>query len=588
MGKKLKKGKAGNAAQYMTRTQAIRKLQLRLSEFRRLSILKGVHPREPKKKPKGANKTYYHTKDINWLAHEPLLNTFRNIKAHEKKVRRARAKQNAELAKRLKQLKPTYRLDHLVKERYPSFIDALRDLDDALTLNHLFATLPAESKYGIPPKVVHTSRRLALEWQAYVVRSGALRRVFVSVKGYYFQAEVLGQSVTWLVPHALSQVLPTDVDYRVMLTFLEFYNTLLQFVNFKLYHVLGLRYPPLLDARLEAAAAELAAIMKDIAGVRDVSEGDRALGGKAVTEGALECAAANEMEMKARIESLQSRLREIVGAAVEAGGEGTASDKDNENKGSSELEEDEPPVLDSGTDDDDEDDDDDDGLGKGEYLSKLDAVARSGGRTSTSAMLWDDDEDNDDDENPAAGHVAGDLDAGSRAAGGALGPDVDPSDEAALCRNLFRGLVFFLGREVPREPLMLVIRAFGGVAAWDGEGSSHDEASEAITHQVVDRPSQGHRFLSREYVQPQWVFDSANFRVLMGTDLYAPGQVPPPHLSPFVGEVDDDGYTPEFAKTVRRLQDAARAARTRAAGLALKGADGSEFVGEGAEVDGAE
>lgn len=35
--------------------------------------------------------------------------------------------------------------------------------------------------------------------------------------------------------------------------------------------------------------------------------------------------------------------------------------------------------------------------------------------------------------------------------------------------------------------------------------------------QVVDRPSQGHRFLSRAYVQPQWVFDSANFRCAVCT-----------------------------------------------------------------------
>lgn len=62
-----------------------------------------------------------------------------------------------------------------------------------------------------------------------------------------------------------AQVLPADVDYRVMLTFLEFYHTLLQFVNFKLYHSLAVHYPPVLDSKLEEAAAGLIAIMQDLA-----------------------------------------------------------------------------------------------------------------------------------------------------------------------------------------------------------------------------------------------------------------------------------------------------------------------------------
>ena len=62
-----------------------------------------------------------------------------------------------------------------------------------------------------------------------------------------------------------TQVLPADVDYRVMLTFLEFYQTLLQFVNYKLYHSLSVHYPPVLDSKLEEAAAGLASIMQDIA-----------------------------------------------------------------------------------------------------------------------------------------------------------------------------------------------------------------------------------------------------------------------------------------------------------------------------------
>ena len=53
--------------------------------------------------------------------------------------------------------------------------------------------------------------------------------------------------------------------------------------------------------------------------------------------------------------------------------------------------------------------------------------------------------------------AAGDGEAAASApAGGAAAVGAD--DEASLCGALFRGLVFFLGREVPREALLLVIR----------------------------------------------------------------------------------------------------------------------------------
>lgn len=69
----------------------------------------------------------------------------------------------------------------------------------------------------------------------------------------------------------------------------------------------------------------------------------------------------------------------------------------------------------------------------------------------------------------------------------------------------------------------------------------------------MDRPTQGHKFLSRQYVQPQWVFDSANFRVLAKAELYGVGQVPPPHLSPFV-QSDEEGYVPDYLQTMLKLQ----------------------------------
>lgn len=36
----------------------------------------------------------------------------------------------------------------------------------------------------------------------------------------------------------------SDVDYRIMTNFVDFYTTMLGFINFRLYHSINLQYPP--------------------------------------------------------------------------------------------------------------------------------------------------------------------------------------------------------------------------------------------------------------------------------------------------------------------------------------------------------
>ena len=141
MARLKQKGKAGAAKAYVTRSAAVKKLQISLADFRRLCILKGarfcfresppsptnakvlgIFPREPRHRKK-ANKgssaptSFYYAKDIAYLAHEPVLRKLREHKAFAKKLSRAIGRGEWSTAKSLDEHKPTYRLDHIIKER---------------------------------------------------------------------------------------------------------------------------------------------------------------------------------------------------------------------------------------------------------------------------------------------------------------------------------------------------------------------------------------------------------------------------------------------------------------------------------------
>ena len=246
MGLPTKAGKSGAARAFISRSKAIQKLNLSLKEFRRLCILKGVYPVEPRKKnklnPGNKMKTYYLLSDIQYLSHEPIIWKFWEFKIFMRRMKRAKAFKDGPRIESLLENKPFYKLDNVVRERYPTFIDAIRDLDDGLSMCFLYCRF--SKSLNFPHELIDMSRRLTAEFMHWIIDARALRKVFVSIKGYYYQAEILGQIVTWVAPHPFVVPKLADIDAKVIRTFTEFYIYLLGFVNYKLYKQSNLLYPP--------------------------------------------------------------------------------------------------------------------------------------------------------------------------------------------------------------------------------------------------------------------------------------------------------------------------------------------------------
>ncbi|KAG6065447.1 mRNA-binding ribosome synthesis protein nop7 [Claviceps aff. humidiphila group G2b] len=487
-----KKGQAGAAKNYLTRNQALRKLQISLPDFRQLCIWKGIYPREPRSKKKvskssTASTTFYYAKDIQYLLHEPLLQKFRDQKVLEKKISKALGRGDVGDAQRLegnasrpeKTGKPRYTLDKIILERYNTHYDALRDLDDCLSMLFLFANLPSTS--SVPAKMIARCEKLCLEFQHYLIVSKSVTKSFLSIKGIYYQANIQGEQVLWVVPYKFNHRIVGDVDFRIMGTFVEFYMTLLSFVNLKLYASVGLKYPPKFDAAKDANAAELGAF---------TLEGKKLV--CAEEEKKTEKASSHEVDPKTQaavnkvLKTIKAGTEEAaVGKDVEAGAS-AADDEDQTNSGAIDKFE---PVAPGG-----------------------DVLFQPAASANDHAKLFSDCTFYLSRETPRQS-----LEFLLKAFGcKRVGWDPVLGDGAFTTNELDPNITHQI---VDRPPIEAV-----------AEGSDADEED----NQTLQKLAVNRRVPGRIYVQPQWVWDSINDVELKEPHLYAPGAALPPHLSPFV------------------------------------------------------
>jgi pescadillo protein len=488
MGKLKKKGQSGQAKNYITRTQAVKKLQLSLPDFRKLCIWKGIYPREPRSRKKvskssTASTTFYYTKDIQYLLHEPLLQKFRDQKVLEKKISRALGRGDVGDAARLernaarpdKTGKPRYTLNHVIRERYPTFADALRDLDDCLSMLFLFANLPSTT--AVPAKMIARCERLCLEFEHYLITSHSLRKSFLSIKGIYYQANIQGEDILWLVPYKFNQRVVGDVDFRIMGTFVEFYMTLLGFVNYRLYTSVGLKYPPKFDQLKDDQGAELGAFSLEGANIAAAEEA------KAITTGDEH---GPDPKVQAEVDKLVQQLRVESDEKADEPVEDAEEDGEKPSDAIDKFE----PVAPGG-----------DVLPQPSYSSSDPSelfskftifLSRETPRQSLEFMLrafgckrigWD--------------SVLGE--------GSFTTDESDPS----------------ITHQIVDRPVIQ--------AAMSGEGEGDGE-----DNQTAQKLGPNARYPGRVYVQPQWVWDSVNDEELKSPEVYAPGAALPPHLSPFV------------------------------------------------------
>lgn len=289
--------------------------------------------------------------------------------------------------------------------------------------------------------------------------------MFLGIKGVYYECEVPGQGgepvrVRWLEGFEFQQHVPHDVDFRILLTFLDLYRTMVGFVLFKLYTDENLVYPPPLDVELDEQGESVGAFKLVERKAAEGADGKTQVSKKAVRKA-------------------------IKG--IKAAGDDADVDMDEDAEEANEEE-------------------DEDFVERPSKAQEVDDVASAPLTTYNSLLAT--------------------------------------SCTPAPQNLLFSPYTFYLSRETSSRTWEFVVRAMGGkiITSLTAPTPADAHNADSITHVIIDRPITAERMREMEagrkwvWIQPQWVADCVNKQKIISSEGYGPGQLLPPHLSPWDGE----------------------------------------------------
>lgn len=330
------------------------------------------------------------------------------------------------------------------------------------------------------PEIISECSRLITELKLYTIKTHSLKKVFLGIKGIYYEMVAPGQGgdmipVRWLEGYEFQQNIPHDVDFRILLTFVDLYRTLIKFVLFKLYTEENLVYPPPINTELEEQGENVGAMQlvekKEEASVAPAAEGS---------------------EKKISKKEVKKVIK-----GIKATGDDVEMDVDADNNVDVEEEAEE------------------------EFVERPSKVA----------------DENEDIAKAPLTTYSSLLSSSATASSSSL--------------PIFSSYTFYLSREIPTKTWEFIIKATGGrvitalqLPSLDSSSPSAEEQKliNSITHVVIDRPIPQERISSAMgdrkwvWVQPQWVADCINRNKIISSEEYKPGNLLPPHLSPWEGE----------------------------------------------------